>query len=127
VSDRTFRLERRHGRPFSPAFYGNCQPDSAGTRIEGYFALPPRAMIGLRVWLVLMVILTALGVVVNVLDLTIRTHFTVDPDVGLTLSIFFMLISIGFYVLERWLGSLRDSGSLAYLEQNVSASIAAND
>ena len=84
-------------------------------------------MIGLRVWLVLMVILTALGVVVNVLDLTIGTHFTVDPDVGLTLSIFFMLISIGFYVLARWLGSRRDSGSLAYLEQNLSASIAAND
>jgi len=121
VHGRTFRLQRRHGRPFSPTFYGSWQADRAGTKIEGYFGLSPITLISLRVWLFLMVIISALGVVLNVLDLTIKTHFTVDPDVGLTISICLMLLSIGGYLLAQWLGSRRDASSLAYLEQKLSA------
>jgi hypothetical protein len=121
VNGKTFRLERRYGRPFSPAFYGSWRPERAGTKIEGYFGLSPITRISLPVSLFLIVITAAWGVVVNLLDLTVRTHFTIDPDVGLTLSICFMLLSIGGYLLAQWLGSRRDASSLAYLEQKLSA------
>ncbi|MDR3414026.1 MAG: hypothetical protein P4L87_24210 [Formivibrio sp.] len=121
VHGRTFRLQRRHGRPFSPTFYGSWKADRTGTKIEGYFGLSPMTLISLRVWLFTMVIITALGVVLNVLDLTVKTHFTVDPDVGLTISICLMLLSIGGYLLAQWLGSWRDASSLSYLEQKLSA------
>jgi hypothetical protein len=122
VHGRTFRLERRHGRPFSPAFYGSWQAERAGTKIEGYFGLSPRTLLLNRICLFLLVIMWGLGVLVNLLDLTVGTHLTVDPDVGLTISICFMLTSIGGYLLAQWLGSLRDASSLAYLEQKLSAS-----
>jgi hypothetical protein len=123
VHGRTFRLERRHGRPFSPAFYGSWQAERAGTKIEGYFGLSPRTLLLNRICLFLLVIMWGLGVLVNLLDLTVGTHLTVDPDVGLTISICFMLTSIGGYLLAQWLGSLRDASSLAYLEQKLSASV----
>jgi hypothetical protein len=121
VDGMTFRLERRYGRPLSPAFYGSWKPERSGTEIEGYFGLAPRTLISLRVWLATMVIMTVLGIVLNLLDLTKGTHFTVDPDIGLTTSICFMLGSIGGYLLAQWLGSRRDASSIAYLEHKLSA------
>jgi hypothetical protein len=121
VHGRTFRLERRRGRPFSPSFYGSWEAEHDGTKIEGYFGLPSTVMISLRVWLFMMVTMAVLGVVLNLLDLTIETHFTVDPKIGLALSICFLLLSVVGYLLAQWLGSRRDAGSLAYLRQNLSA------
>jgi hypothetical protein len=119
VSGKTFRLERRRGTPFSSAFYGSWEAEHGGTKIEGYFRLPSRVLITLRVWLFIMGTMAVIGVVVNMLDLTVKTHFTVDPDVGLTISICLLLLPIGVYLLAQWLGSRRDAGSLAYLEQKL--------
>ena len=123
VQGRTFRLERRRGRPFSPAFYASWEAEHNGTKIEGYFGLPLRVMISLHVWLFLMVIMWGLGIVLNLLDLTVGTHYTVNPNFGLALSICFLVFSIIGYLVARWFGSRRDAGSLAYLEQNLSAFI----
>ena len=121
VHGKTFRLERRDGGRFSSTFYGSWQAEHGGTKIEGYFGLSPLVGKSLRYSLVIMVILTVLGVMLNLLDLTVGTHFTKDPDVGLTLSIFVMLLSFGGYLLAQWLGSRRDVSLLASLEQKLSA------
>lgn len=121
VQGRTFRLERRRRGPFSSTFYGSWKAEHNGTKIEGYFALPSRVMTGLRVWWSIVALMAFMGVVLNLLDLTVKSRFTVNPDVGLKISITFLLLSTGIYLSVKWLGSRLDFGSLAYLEQNLSA------
>lgn len=121
VQGSTFRLERRRRGPFSSTFYGNWKAEHNGTKIEGYFALPSRVRSGLRVWWFIVAAMALLGVVLNMLDLTVKTHFTVDPNVGLRISILILLFPTGVYLVMEWLGSRTDLGSLAYLEQNFSA------
>jgi hypothetical protein len=121
VNGNTFQLERRRRNPFSSTFYGTWEAEQDGTKIEGYFALPSGVLMGLRISLFLIVSIAVLGVILNLLDLTVKTHFTVDPDVGLTISVCLLLLPIGVYLVAQWLGSWRDAGSLAYLGRKLSA------
>ena len=121
VESRTFQLERRRRGPFSSTFYGSWQPENDGTKIEGYFSLPSRVKSGLRAWWSMVAAMALLGVVLNLLDLTAKTHFTVDPEIGLRISICILLLPTCVYLLVEWLGSRSDLGSLAYLKQNLSA------
>lgn len=123
IDARTFRLERRHRFPFSAAFYGSWRAEDTSTRIEGYFGLPPSVLLSVRVWLAFMVLMGSLGIVLNLLDITVRTHFTVDPKFGLAFSSVILLVPIGIYKLAKWFGSRRDSGSIAFIEQKLMASV----
>lgn len=118
---RTFRLERRHRVPFSGAFYGSWEAEGTSTKVEGYFGLPPRVLLALRLWSGLMVLMGCLGLLLNLLDITAHTHNTVDPKVGLVLSSAILLIVLCGYGSVSWLGSRRDAGSIAFLEQMLSA------
>ena len=66
--------------------------------------------------------LAATGIVLNTFDLTAGTHFTVDPNIGLGISIFLMLFILGLYVVAQRLGSRRDERLLGFLEQTLAAS-----
>lgn len=65
--------------------------------------------------------IAAIGVVLNTLDLTAGTHLTVNPNIGLGISIFLMLSMLGFYLVARRLGSRRDERLLGFLEQTLAA------
>ena len=121
IDGQTFRLERRHRTPFSAAFYGSWQAEVTGTSIGGYFGLPPSVLISVRVWLAFVVFMGSLGIVLNLLDLTVGTHFTIDPRFGLILSSAILLVPLGIYKLAIWLGSRRDLGSIAFIEQKLMA------
>jgi hypothetical protein len=122
VDGRMFRLERRHRVPMSASFYGSWEANDTGTKIEGYFALPIRVLYALRGWFIIVAGMGALGVVLNALDLTIGTHFTVDPRFGLILSTVMVLVSTGIYYLAKWIGSRPDAGAIAFIERTLSAS-----
>jgi hypothetical protein len=87
VETQKFRLRRSSGGVYAPNFYATWQPQTGGTRIDGYFDLGPIERRSLRITLVVMLALSALGVLLNALDLTRGTHFTNDPKFGLVLSI----------------------------------------
>jgi hypothetical protein len=121
IDGNTFRIKRWNAWDWSPNFYGKCEAEYGGTRIEGYFDLAPLVKWSLRFTLVLLMGLAVLGIVLNAVDLLAGTHFTVDPDVGLAISIFFMPFSLGLYLLARRLGSRQDKSLLGFLEETLAA------
>ena len=122
VDGNTFRLKKWNAWQWSPNFYGKWEADHSGTRIEGHFDLAPFFKWSLRFTLVVIMGLAVVGVVLNTLDLTAGTHFTVDPDVGLAISVFLMLFTIGLYLVAHWLGSRQDERLLGFLEGTLAAS-----
>ena len=122
VDGSTFRLRKWNAWQWSPNFYGMWKADHGGTRIEGHFDLAPIARWSLRLTLAVIMSLAVVGVVLNTLDLTAETHFTIDPNVGLAISIFLMLFAIGLYLVAHWLGSRRDEKLLGFLEKTLAAS-----
>lgn len=122
IDGNKFRLKRRNAWQWSPNFYGKWEPDHSGTRIEGYFDLTPMVRRSLRFTLITMIALAVIGILLNTLDLTAGTHFTVDPYVGLGISIFCVLFSLAIYVLALKLGSRHDESLLDFLEQTLAAS-----
>ena len=121
IAGNTFRVKRWNAMQWSPNFYGKWEADGGGTRIEGYFDLAPTVRWSLRLTLVTVLSLAALGIVLNTLDITAGTHFTVDPKVGLGISIFLILFTGGLFLLAHRLGSRQDKRLLWFLEQTLAA------
>ena len=121
VETQKFRLRRGSGGVYAPNFYGTWEAQSGGTRIDGYFALGPIERLSLRITLVVMLAFSALGVLLNTVDLTRGTHFTNDPKFGLLLSILLVPFCIGFYVFVQKRGSRSDDRLLAFIETTLAA------
>jgi hypothetical protein len=121
IEGSSFRLKRWNAMQWSPNFYGKWEADSRGTRIEGFFDLAPSARWSLRATLFTVVGLAVLGIVLNTLDLTIGTHFTVEPRVGLGISIFLPLFAAGIFLVAHRIGSRQDERLLGFLEQTLAA------
>lgn len=121
IDGNTFRVKRRNAREWSPNFYGKWEADHNGTRIEGYFDLAPLVRWSLRFTLVAVMGLSIVGIGLNTLDLTAGTHFTVDPGVGLGISVFFMVFAFAFYFAVHRLGSRQDESLLGFLEETLAA------
>jgi hypothetical protein len=121
VETQKFRLRRSSGGVCAPNFYATWEPQSGGTRIEGYFDLGPIERLSLRVTLVAMLALSVVGVLLNVVDLTRGTHFTHDPRFGLVLSVLLAPFCLGFYLFIQWRGSRADDRLLAFIETTLAA------
>jgi hypothetical protein len=119
VETQKFRLRRRRGGVYAPNFYATWEPQSGGTRIDGYFDLGPIERLSLRITLFVFLAFSALGVLLNALDLTRGTHFTNDPQLGLVLSILLVPFCIGFYVFVQKRGSRYDDRLLAFIETTL--------
>ena len=122
IEGNTFRLKRWNAMQWSPNFYGKWEADCGGSRIEGYFDLAPTVRSSLRFTLITVMILAVLGIVLNTLDITAGMHFTVDPKVGLGISIFLILFTGGLFLLAHRLGSRQDKRLLGFVEQTLAAS-----
>jgi hypothetical protein len=116
-----FRLRRSSGGAFGPNFYASWEPQSGGTRIDGYFDLGPIERLSLRIALVVMLALSVVGVLLNALDLAHGTHFTNDPQLGLVLSVLFAPFGLGFYRIMQRRGSRIDDRLLAFVETTLAA------
>jgi hypothetical protein len=121
IEGNTFRLKKCNAQR-SPTFYGKWEAEYGGTRIEGYFDFAPVVRWSLRFTLILVLGLAVWGIVLNTLDLKAGTHFTVDPDIGLWMSVAFVPFVLALYFLAQLIGSRRDKGVLALLEQTLAAS-----
>jgi len=106
---------------WSPNFYGKREAESGGTRIEGYFDLAPTVRWSLRLWLATVVGLATLGILLNALDLAAGTHFTVDPQVGLGISMFLIPFTGAIFLVAHKLGGRQDDKLLRFLEQTLAA------
>jgi hypothetical protein len=124
VETQRFRLRHSSGGVYAPNFYATWEPQSGGTRIDGYFDLGPIERLSLRITLVVMLALSVVGVLLNALDLTRGTHFTNDPQIGLVLSILLVPFCIGFYVFVQKRGSRSDDRLLAFIETTLAARLA---
>ncbi|HET6180687.1 MAG TPA: hypothetical protein VFE61_27460 [Candidatus Sulfotelmatobacter sp.] len=105
----------------TPNFYAKCEPQPGGTRIEGYFAIGPFERGSLRIALIMVLAVAVVGIVLNLLDLMVGTHFTKDPDIGLPLSVLFIPFCFGIHRFAHRLGSGTDEGVLAFLESTLAA------
>ena len=121
VETQKFRLRRSSGGVYAPNFYATWEPQSGGIRIDGYFDLGPIERLSLRITLVAVLAFSALGVLLNALDLTRGTHFTNDPQLGLVLSILLIPVAVGFQRFVHWVGSRTDERVLAFLESTLAA------
>jgi hypothetical protein len=117
----TFRLKSRNAWQLSPNFYGKWQSESGGTRIEGYFALAPLVKFSIRITFVVTLGFAVVGIVLNTLDLEVGTHFTVDPEIGLWISLLLVPFALGIYLLARRIGSRGEEGLLRFVEQTLAA------
>lgn len=63
----------------------------------------------------------SMTLVLNTLDLKAGTHFTVDPDIGLWISVAFVPFMLVVYFVVLLIGSRRDKGIVAFLEQTLAA------
>jgi hypothetical protein len=122
IEGNTFRIKRWNAMQWSPNFYGKWETDCGGIRIEGYFDLAPTVRRSLRLTLVTVMSLAVLGIVLNTLDITAGTHFTVHSQVGLGISIFLMLLAGGLFLIAHRVGSGKDKRLLEFLEQTLAAS-----
>ena len=125
VESRTFRLRYSSGGVYAPCFYAKCEPQHGGSRIDGYFDLGPIERRSLRFALIAVLAIAAIGILLNVLDLTLGTHFTTDPQIGIVISILLIPFAVGFQRFMRWLGSRTDEHVLAFLESTLAAKRAA--
>ena len=121
VEAQRFRLRRSGGEVYAPNFYATWEPQSGGTRIDGYFDLGPIERLSLRIALGAMLALSVVGVLLNALDLTRGTHFTNDPHFGLVMSVLFAPFCLGFYLFIQWRGSRADDRLLAFIETTLAA------
>jgi len=121
VESHRFRLRRSSGGVYAPNFYATWEPQSGGTRIDGYFDLGPIERLSLRITLIVMLVLSVVGVLLNALDLTRGTHFTNDPQFGLVLSVLFAPFCLGFYLFIQRRGSRADDRLLAFIETTLAA------
>lgn len=121
VEQNTFRLRKWNAWQLSPCFYGKWEPQYGGTRIEGYFDLDPAARFGARITLAVLLGFAAIGITLNGLDLKVGTHFTVDPQIGLALSILFVPFTLGMYFIARALGFRRDKRLVEFVERTLVA------
>jgi hypothetical protein len=121
VETHRFRLRRSSAGVYAPNFYATWQPQSGGTRIDGYFDLGPVERLSLRITLVVMLALSVIGVLLNGLDLTRGTHFTNNPQFGLVLSVLFAPFCLGFYLFIQRRGSRADDRLLAFIETTLAA------
>jgi hypothetical protein len=121
IDGNTFRLKRRNAWHWSPNLYGKWEAEQGGTRIEGRFDLAPSARLSLRFTAVLLLGFAFIGIVLNTLDLKAGTHFTVDPDIGLWISLLFLPFGPGVYLLAHKIGSRNEKSLLRFLEQTLAA------
>ena len=121
VETQKFRIRRSSGGVYAPNFYAKWEPQSGGTRIDGYFDLGPIERLSLRITLVAVLAFSALGVLLNALDLTRGTHFTNDPQLGLVLSVLFAPFCLGFYLFFQRRGSRADDRLLTFIETTLAA------
>jgi hypothetical protein len=122
VGSNTFRIRRQDGGQHSPNLYAKWEPEYSGIIIEAHFDLAPIVRLSLRITVVVVLGLAVLGILLNLLDLTVGTHFTKDPSFGLVLSIMLVPFDVGCYLLARRLGSRRDETLLVFLERTLAAS-----
>ena len=121
VETQRFRLRRSSGGVYAPNFYATWQPQSGGTRIDGYFDLGPMERLSLRIAVVVALTLSVAGVLLNTFDLTRGTHFTNDPQFGLVLSFLSAPFCFGFYRFVQWRGSRVDDRLLTFIETALAA------
>jgi hypothetical protein len=121
VETHRFRLRRSSAGAYAPNLYATWEPQSGGTRIEGYFDLGPIERLSLRITVVVMLAMSVVGILLNTLDLTRGTHFTNDPQIGLVLSVLFAPFCLGFYLFIHGRGSRADDCLLAFIETTLAA------
>ena len=86
VGETTFRVQKRknYRNDFAEQFHGSFVPDQGGTRIEGYFDDPRRAIFFMRIWLAFAVVIGAPIFIRTVFDFVTGSHYVSgDRWVGL--------------------------------------------
>jgi hypothetical protein len=126
VSKNTFRLQkRRYSRnDFAGRFYARFEPESGGTRIEGYFDAPLWARYFMRVWLAGAVLIGTPIFVETVIDITTGSHH-MSGDIWVRLLVPPGLVFFGTVLpkLGRFLGKKDERFILEHVQNTLAAHV----
>lgn len=125
ISANEFRLHKRRNwhNDFAPVLYGNIIPDARGSRIEGYWGIPKWTHLFMRVWLILVTVLSAPIFLASIWGL-ITGHTVLQGSEYLALLVPPGLVLFGF-LLPKAAGVLSASEKpflVAFLERTLVAS-----
>ena len=124
VGENTFRLQkRRYSRnDFTGHFYARFEPESRGTRIEGYFDAPRWARYFMRAWLAGAVLIGTPIFVGTVMDITTGSrHMSGDIWVGLLVPPALIVFGTVVPKLGRLLGKKDERFVMEHLRNTVAA------
>jgi hypothetical protein len=121
VNEVSFRLQKRRywRNDFAPNFYAQVQPESGGSRIEGYFDVSRRVKLTMRLWLVLAVLIGAPLFVAAVRELTAGASGSVW--IGMLVPPALILWAFVLPKLGRLLGRGEERFLLEFVQQTLAA------
>lgn len=126
VGKDTFRLQkRRYSRnDFTGHFHARFEPESGGTRIEGYFDAPRWARYFMRIWLAGAVLIGTPIFVETVMDITTGSHHVSgDKWVGLLVPPGLVFVGTVLPKLGRLLGKKDERFILEHVQNTLAARV----
>jgi hypothetical protein len=126
VGNNAFRLQkRRYSRnDFTGHFYARFEPESGGTRIEGYFDAPRWARYFMRIWLGMAVLIGTPIFVETVMDITTGSHhMSGDRWVGLLVPPGLVFFGTVVPRLGRLLGKKDERFILEHVQNTLAARV----
>jgi hypothetical protein len=126
VGKNTFRLQkRRYSRnDFAGHFYARFEPQSGGTRIEGYFDAPRWARYFMRIWLAGAVVIGTPIFVETAMDITRGSHhMSGDRWVGLIVPPVLVFFGTVLPRFGRLLGKKDEQFILEHLQNTLAGRV----
>jgi hypothetical protein len=126
VGEKTFRLQkRRYSRnDFTGHFYARFEPESGGTRIEGYFDAPRWARYFMRIWLAGAVLIGTPIFVETAMDVVTGSHhMSGDTWVGLIVPPVLVFCGTVLPRLGRLLGKRDERFILEHVQDTLAATL----
>jgi hypothetical protein len=124
IDGNSFRLrKRRYSRnDFAGQFYARFEPESGGTKIEGFFDYPRWAKYFMRVWLAAAILIGVPIFVMTLSDIVYGSHhMSGDLSVGLLVPPSLVLFGLVLPRIGRLLGKRDERFILHFLQNTLGA------
>jgi hypothetical protein len=124
VDESTFRLQKRryYHNSFAPIFYGRFEPETGGTRIEGYFDMAQWVKYFMWFWLAMVILIGGQIFLASLKDIVTGSHYIHgDKRIGILIPPFMIL----FGVLLPKVGELLARGEKTFILEHLQQTLVA--
>ncbi len=124
VTENTFHLQRRRywRNDFAPHLYGQIEAEARGSRVNAHFDVSPWVRMFMRIWLVVVALISGPIFVLSLLDLlTGSHHLTGDYVIGLIVPPAMILWGFLLPRIGRFFGRGDERFLLDFVQQTLAA------